>query len=198
MRCDPDAIEASRPGDEANWLRHAFADQTIRAVIAEAECARLREAIRRLVDQDATLAVQGNNSEPPNSSPAITDRDRVALNWALATRTDEGHGDMGMSDIVGRLRKWFKAVNAVSAIDLMDEAANEIERLREAIRRLADQDATLAVQGGHVIVTLDATLTDRERVALNWAIATLDAGEPDAGQNAEAAAVLTEMVERLA
>jgi hypothetical protein len=35
-----------------------------------------------------------------------------------------------MTDIVERLRKWFKDVNAVSAIDLMDEAANEIERLR--------------------------------------------------------------------
>jgi hypothetical protein len=35
-----------------------------------------------------------------------------------------------MSDIVERLRKWFKDVNAVSAIDLMDVAANEIERLR--------------------------------------------------------------------
>ena len=35
-----------------------------------------------------------------------------------------------MNDIVERLRKWFKDVNAVSAIDLMDEAANEIERLR--------------------------------------------------------------------
>jgi hypothetical protein len=35
-----------------------------------------------------------------------------------------------MNDLVERLRKWFKDVDAVSAIDLMDEAANEIERLR--------------------------------------------------------------------
>jgi hypothetical protein len=35
-----------------------------------------------------------------------------------------------MTDIVERLRNWFREVNAVSAIDLMDEAANEIERLR--------------------------------------------------------------------
>jgi hypothetical protein len=34
-------------------------------------------------------------------------------------------------DIVERLRTWFRDVNAVSAIDLMDEAANEIERLRQ-------------------------------------------------------------------
>jgi hypothetical protein len=36
----------------------------------------------------------------------------------------------------------------------------EIARLREAIRRLADQDATLSVQDGSVTVTMDATLTD--------------------------------------
>jgi hypothetical protein len=52
----------------------------------------------------------------------------------------------------------------------MDEAADEIERLRKAIRRLADQDATLSVQGGNVTVTLDATLTDEEREAIAVAI----------------------------
>jgi DNA-binding FadR family transcriptional regulator len=75
-----------------------------------------------------------------------------------------------MTDIVERLRGWFKDVNAVSAIDLMDEAAAEIERLREAIRRLAEQDATLSVQGSSVTVTLDATLTDEEREAIELSI----------------------------
>jgi glycine cleavage system aminomethyltransferase T len=46
------------------------------------------------------------------------------------------------------------------------EAANEIERLRLAIRRLAEQDATLSVQGGNVTVTMDATLADAEREAV--------------------------------
>lgn len=46
--------------------------------------------------------------------------------------------------------------------------ANEIERLRDAIRRLADQDATLSVQSGNVTVTMDATLTDEEREAIEW------------------------------
>jgi hypothetical protein len=127
-----------------------------------------------------------------------------------------------MTDIVERLRGWFKDVNAVSAIDLMDEAAAEIERLRtlaeqatpsecsvrgegtetagerlverlsitqamlddneklrseiaslrEAIRSLADQDATLSVQGGSVTVTMDATLTDAEHDALEFAAET--------------------------
>ena len=43
---------------------------------------------------------------------------------------------------------------------------DEVRRLRAAIAALADQDATLAVQGGDVIVTMDATLTDEERSAV--------------------------------
>jgi hypothetical protein len=43
---------------------------------------------------------------------------------------------------------------------------DEIERLREAIRRLAEQDATLSICGGSVIVEMDATLTDAEREAI--------------------------------
>lgn len=44
----------------------------------------------------------------------------------------------------------------------------EIAALKEAIRRLADQDATLSAQGGSVTVTMDATLTDEEREAIEW------------------------------
>jgi hypothetical protein len=68
----------------------------------------------------------------------------------------------------------------------MDEAAAEIERLREAVRRLADQDATLSVCEGNVTVTMDGpcpyvvgkttlhcsltplTLTTKEREAIGW------------------------------
>jgi plasmid stabilization system protein ParE len=46
----------------------------------------------------------------------------------------------------------------------------EIAELREAIRRLADQDATLSVCDGNVTVTLDATFTPEERIALRDAI----------------------------
>jgi HAMP domain-containing protein len=35
-----------------------------------------------------------------------------------------------VSDIVERLRNWTHAVDAVSASDIMDDAADEIERLR--------------------------------------------------------------------
>ena len=38
----------------------------------------------------------------------------------------------------------------------------ENERLKEAIRRLAEQNATLSMQGGNVTVTMEGTLTDEE------------------------------------
>lgn len=65
-----------------------------------------------------------------------------------------------MTDIAERLRRWAIATDAVPASDLMDEAADEIERLREAIRRLADQDATLSVCDGSVTVTVDEPPSD--------------------------------------
>jgi len=52
----------------------------------------------------------------------------------------------------------------------------ECDRLREAIRRLADQDGTLSVQGGNVTVDMDATLTAEERAAVAYYIGT---GGPD-------------------
>ena len=72
--------------------------------------------------------------------------------------------------------------------------ADEILRLREAIRRLADQDATLSVQDGNVTVTIDATLTDEEREAIYRAEARLrTAYVPDD----ETAATLRSLLERL-
>jgi hypothetical protein len=74
-----------------------------------------------------------------------------------------------MTDIVERLRG-LRFVHVPAASGLMDEAAAEIERLREAIRRLADQDATLSAQGGSVTVTMDATLTAEEREAVEFVV----------------------------
>jgi ATP-dependent helicase YprA (DUF1998 family) len=59
--------------------------------------------------------------------------------------------------------------DGVATLCLLD-AADEIERLREAIRRLAAQDATLSVCEGNVTVTMDGTLTDEEREAIGEAI----------------------------
>jgi hypothetical protein len=65
----------------------------------------------------------------------------------------------------------------------------EIDQLREAIRRLADQDATLSVHGGNVTVTLDATLTDEEREAIAFGIACVTTDKH--------AATLRRLLERL-
>jgi hypothetical protein len=65
--------------------------------------------------------------------------------------------------------------------DAAPAARAEIERLREAIRRLADQEATLSVCDGSVTVTMDATLTDEERAAI-WTVAEAYAandGDPE-------------------
>jgi hypothetical protein len=75
-----------------------------------------------------------------------------------------------MTDIVERLRHWSHGLTYDPAVGLMHESAAEIARLREAIRRLADQDATLSVRGGNVTVTTDATLTDEEREAIKTAV----------------------------
>ena len=45
----------------------------------------------------------------------------------------------------------------------------EIERLRDAIRRLAAQDATISACDGNVTVTMDGTLTAEERKAVEEA-----------------------------
>ena len=88
------------------------------------------------------------------------------------------------------------------AISVILQAADEIERLRLAIRRLADQDATLSVVGGNVIVEQDATLTDAEREAIDAAIylCGATAGLADEQANATAwaanAALLRGLLER--
>ena len=56
------------------------------------------------------------------------------------------------------------------ADQIMQDQRAEIARLREAIRRLADQDATLSVCDGNVTVTMDSTLTDEEREAIEEAM----------------------------
>ena len=73
--------------------------------------------------------------------------------------------------------------------------AEELEKHREAIRRLADQDATLSVCDGRVIVTMDATLTNEEREALDdaaHAVAQIYVGPKGVG----IAATLRALLER--
>jgi len=84
---------------------------------------------------------------------------------------------------------WDSDHYAQVASEHCQKLADEIERLREAIRRLAAQDATLSVCDGNVTVTIDATLTDAEREAIEAAIH----GENDA----TVIATLRNLLERL-
>ena len=66
----------------------------------------------------------------------------------------------------------------------MNDALEENARLREAIRRLAEQDATLSLlckrDGSQVVtVTMDATLTDEERAAVESAIWDYEQNDDD-------------------
>jgi hypothetical protein len=80
-----------------------------------------------------------------------------------------------MNDIVTRLRRWTHAVDAVSASDLMDEAAKEIEGLREVsgrpksdvellLARIDSSQRTLIFEQEAEIARL--RLTDSERDVL--------------------------------
>jgi hypothetical protein len=74
-----------------------------------------------------------------------------------------------MSDIVERLNRAGDLAIPGEPCAVFYDAADEIERLRTAIRRIAEQDATLSVQGGNVTVMMDGTLTDAELDAVDWA-----------------------------
>ena len=76
-----------------------------------------------------------------------------------------------MTDIVTRLDRWAIETDSVPASDLMDEAAAEIERLRNGAVENRE-----TVQCPHVVgkTTLHCsltpfTLTDEEREAVEWA-----------------------------
>ena len=71
-------------------------------------------------------------------------------------------------DLVDRLRRWVHAIDAVPASDLMDEAADEIERLRHRVRF-----ADAVIRSGDA-----ATLTEAEREAMGRAVILL-AGNAD-------------------
>ena len=79
-------------------------------------------------------------------------------------------------DVLARLMQWVAYADIDDADAILRDAITEIAGLRArlhehrlAIRRLAEQDATLSVQGGNVTVTMDGTLTDAEREAITVA-----------------------------
>jgi hypothetical protein len=99
------------------------------------------------------------------------------------------------------------SVGSVAERPLGDpEVAVEILRLRvaeleEAIRRLAEQDATLSLlckrDGSQVVtVTMDATLTDEERRAIKDAISCCEDITYGGAADQDAADVLKALLER--
>jgi hypothetical protein len=91
-----------------------------------------------------------------------------------------------MTDIIERLRKWTISRNAVPCGDLMDEAADEIERLRKA-------------PCPHVVGTTTQycsltplTLTDEQREAVEWF-----ARHSNHGMSMRRSAMLRSLLERL-
>jgi hypothetical protein len=114
------------------------------------------------------------------------------------------------SDVLARLMEWMEASEVDDAHVVLRNAITEIAGLRArldehrlAIRRLAQQDATLSVQGGNVTVTLDAALTDEEREAVEraaqWMVQLAkDRGEiHSAGYFVDDADTLRGLLERL-
>jgi hypothetical protein len=78
------------------------------------------------------------------------------------------------------------------ADQIMQDQRAEIERLRDAIRRLEEQDATLSVCDGNVTVTMDGTFTDEDLEAISAAACICE----DAGR-ADIAVIINTALERL-
>jgi hypothetical protein len=97
-----------------------------------------------------------------------------------------------MTDIVKRLRTWCHAVDAESAQDLMDEAAAEIDRLRNGaacphVRGTVTQHCSL-----------NFTLTDEEREAIEDAIKTVSESlDLMNGEDSFTTSTLRNLLERL-
>ncbi len=99
-------------------------------------------------------------------------------------------------DIASRLRNW-RGLQLAAVGELFEEAAREIEMLRTALARLADQNATFSVIGGNMIVDVDAQLTEAERVAIDAAIRITDAYDDEMdGFPSGVAATLRGLLER--
>ena len=72
-----------------------------------------------------------------------------------------------------------------------------VDVLETAIRQIADQNATLSVCDGNVTVTMDATLTDEERAAIEKAIGRELDAEWYGGPEPDRVVVLRGLLERL-
>jgi len=117
----------------------------------------------------------------------------IPLNETPQTHTTPGEGSEHGEGTVGeRLVKHFSLAHML--LDDNEKLRAENATLREAIRRLADQDATLSSCDGNVTVTVDATLTDAEREAVANMIHLIEACHDECGRDAHH---LRSLLERL-
>jgi len=88
-----------------------------------------------------------------------------------------------MTDEVNEMSAASRGSQPVMAIVNSNDAAlriivrqqrAEIERLKDAIRRIADQDATLSACDGEVTVQVDGNMTDDERKSIDRVIFLLN------------------------
>ena len=107
------------------------ADQTIQDL--RAEIVRLNGLVQ--LYSDAAKYTDGISSATELKSEKATDN------------TDNA-ASINEFDIVIQLRKWLPVVPVSPAVTAMDAAANEIERLRDVMYRVVDEDCTVAVQNG--------------------------------------------------
>jgi len=92
---DRDHFAAAATDDQSDWLRHAIASDKITIAKLEAEIERLREAIRRLADQDATLSVC-DGSVTVTMDGTFTDADLEAISAAACICEDAGRTDIAV------------------------------------------------------------------------------------------------------
>lgn len=101
------------------------------------------------------------------------DRNSVVSEKCCNTRNQPFESAPFTVDITTKLRQVdssFLGTNNEDTYWACHDAANEINDLREAIRAITDQYATVSFCNGNITITMDATLTDNERRAIQNAI----------------------------
>ena len=144
----------------------------------------------------------GNTSSPGSYDQSDKKRTDANTDGDIATRLRQTRADMIGTDDEQHYWDCHDAAGEIDRLRLelsVQKACTvagreEIASLREAIRRLAEQDATLSVQGGSVTVTMDATLTAEEREAIGNMIHLIECQHEDYGKEAHA---LRNLLERL-
>jgi hypothetical protein len=99
-----------------------------------------------------------NSSRWPERNQCVVAFERWAEDQLYGTDRDDG-GRYLSADTDTAWAGWLAA---------WERLQPENERLKDSVRRLADEDATLSVCNGNVTVTMDSQLTDEQRIAIQY------------------------------